>query len=184
MDTVKKIRRNLIFRMKIGALKIGSAGAVTLTGNGGKSQIAHSCNFSCDKNSKITLGKITAAQNSHMGAVGGGRLTLGDNVFLNRNCILASRDSLTVGDNCRFGPNVCVYDHDHTFGKAKERGEDFKTSPIVIGNNCWIGANAVILRGSRIGDNCVIGAGCIITGEIPANSIVKADRDYEIVPIK
>ena len=173
-----------MFRIKIIALKIGNSGAVTLTGKGGNSQVVSSCYFTCDKNSEITLGKLTAFHNTHIGAVCGGKIIFGNNVYLNRNCILAAKESLTVGDNCRFGPNVCVYDHDHTFGRAKEKGEDFKTSPIVIGNNCWIGADAVILRGSRIGDNCVIGAGCIITGEIPANSIVKANRDYEIIPIE
>ena len=46
------------------------------------------------------------------------------------------------------------------------RGETY------IGNNVWIGENAVILAGSKIGDGCVIGANTVVTKEIPPNSIV------------
>ena len=43
--------------------------------------------------------------------------------------------------------------------------------PVRIGNNCWIGANVVILPDVTIGDNTVIGAGSIVTKDIPANVI-------------
>ena len=49
-----------------------------------------------------------------------------------------------------------------------------------IGNRCWIGSNAVILKGAKIGDNCVIGAGCIVDTEIPPYSIVTQHRELEI----
>ncbi|MCD7710451.1 MAG: hypothetical protein LUI04_03750 [Porphyromonadaceae bacterium] len=41
-----------------------------------------------------------------------------------------------------------------------------------IGDNCFIGAGAIILPGSRIGDNVIIGAGAVVKGEIPSNSVV------------
>ena len=62
-----------------------------------------------------------------------------------------------------------IYDHDHIFDK--ETGVDrkkYKVAPVVIGKNCWIGANAVILRGTTIGDNCVVGAGCVLKGNYSA----------------
>ena len=43
--------------------------------------------------------------------------------------------------------------------------------PIKIGNNVWIGANAVVLPGVSIGDNTVIGAGSVVTKKIPANVV-------------
>lgn len=45
-----------------------------------------------------------------------------------------------------------------------------------IGENVWIGANVVILRGTNIGNNSVIAAGSIINGNIPANKIVYQER--------
>lgn len=46
---------------------------------------------------------------------GTGKLSFGDGVFLNSGCQFNCRLSITVGDNCEFGPNVLVYDHDHIF---------------------------------------------------------------------
>ncbi len=50
--------------------------------------------------------------------------------------------------------------------------EDVLYGNIVIGNNCNIGWNVVIMPGVRIGDNCIIGVGAIVTHDVPDNSIV------------
>ena len=42
---------------------------------------------------------------------------------------------------------------------------------IIIGDNCWIGANSVITKGVSIGDGTIIGAGSIVTKDIPPMSI-------------
>lgn len=80
------------------------------------------------------------------------------------------------------GPNVLIYDHDHDY---KAEGGVFslkyKTSPVTIGNNVWIGANCVILRGTSIGDNCVIGGGCVLKGEYPSNSVIVQKRSTEVI---
>lgn len=52
----------------------------------------------------------------------------------------------------------------------EKREEDDKD--IIIGNDVWIGMNAIILKGVHIGDGCVIGAGSIITKDVPPYSIV------------
>ena len=49
-----------------------------------------------------------------------------------------------------------------------------------IGKNVWIGANTVILRGTKIGDNCVIGAGTIVKGDFPENSIIVQNREPKV----
>ena len=56
----------------------------------------------------------------------------------------------------------------------------YKTAPVEIGNNVWIGANCVILRGTKIGDNCVVAAGSVIKGEFPANTLIYQKRDTEV----
>jgi len=47
-----------------------------------------------------------------------------------------------------------------------------KTAPVKIGDNVWIGMNAVILKGVTIGENSVVAAGAVVTKSIPANTIV------------
>ena len=81
--------------------------------------------------------------------------------------------STLIGNDCIFGENVCMYDHDHLFerknGNFREQG--FKKIPISIGNNCWIGSGVIILKGVSIGNNCVIAAGAVVTKDIPDGEI-------------
>jgi acetyltransferase-like isoleucine patch superfamily enzyme len=42
---------------------------------------------------------------------------------------------------------------------------------VIIGNNCWIGMNSIILKGVKIGDNSIIGAGSVVTTNVPDNSL-------------
>ena len=106
---------------------------------------------------------------------------IGNNVSFNLNNMLACQEAVTLGDDVILSPNVQIYDHDHDYrAEGGVAAMCYKTSPVVIGSNVWIGANCVILRGTRIGDNCVIGAGCIVRGEIPANSVVTQERKTEI----
>ena len=58
---------------------------------------------------------------------------------------------------------------------ARERHEPItpdETAPVVIGENVWIGARAIILKGVTIGDNAIVGAASVVTKPVPANSVV------------
>lgn len=123
--------------------------------------------------------KLTTESNVQLAAVYGGKLSIGDNVYFNSNCIIVCRKFVKIGNECIFGPNVCIFDHDHNFG-AQGKTSGYKCSDIEIGENCWIGSGSIILRGSKIGNNCVIGAGCIIRGTIPSNSLVTSGRNITI----
>ena len=56
----------------------------------------------------------------------------------------------------------------------------YKTSPVVIGDDVWIGANTVILRGTVIGRDCVVGAGSVLKGVYPAGSVIVQKRTENI----
>lgn len=111
-----------------------------------------------------------------------GKLSIGNNFSMNNGCIITAYDDIEIGENVMLGPNVLIYDHDHDY---KAEGGVFslkyKTSPVTIGNNVWIGANCVILRGTSIGDNCVIGGGCVLKGEYPSNSVIVQKRSTEVI---
>ncbi len=100
----------------------------------------------------------------------GGNINIGTNVFINRNSNIVCMEKVYIGDYTTIGPNVCIYDHDHTFGKKKSE-EKFRTKAVSIGNNVWIGSNVVILKGVTIGNDVVIGAGAVVTKDIPDNCI-------------
>ena len=51
--------------------------------------------------------------------------------------------------------------------------------PIKIGNNVWIGANSIILKGVTIGDNSVIAAGTIVREDVDSNTLYYQEREYK-----
>lgn len=111
----------------------------------------------------------------------GAFVSIGNNCFFNNYCSLASNLLIEIGSGCLFGENVKIYDHNHRFNKdIPIKIQGFSNGEVHIGNNCWVGSNVTILKGTTIGDHCVIGAGCVIDGEIPPYSIVKSKRQYEI----
>lgn len=135
----------------------------------GGSRMALSSRITILNNGKMTLGKnLRIIEYSSISVLKEGTLILGNNVSLGGNNRIVCHDLITIGDGTIMGPNVCIYDHDHLFSETKgvER-KAYKTAPIVIGKNCWIGANVIILRGTTIGDHCLIGAGSVVKGNIP-----------------
>lgn len=150
----------------------------------GVQDLRFSTEFSFHNKGHIDIGKrITAFKNVTFSA-NGGAVTIGDYAFFNRNCILVSRDNITIGNRCLFGPNVVIYDHDHVFNSDGPVEGEFKTSPVIIEDHCWIGANVTILRGTHIGKGSVIGAGTVVKGNVPSNSIVIGNRNNTIIPTK
>ena len=130
---------------------------------------------------KIGIGFVTST-NTAFSSLDGGVMTIGERVFVNRNCIFVCREHIVIGNHCIFGPNVCIYDHDHKYGRdGVVRGYNY--GEVIIDNHCWIGANVTILRGSHIGEGSIIGAGCLIKGNIPPHSIVTMERQLKVQEI-
>lgn len=132
---------------------------------------------------EISIGKGVSTHKRVTLSVVAGRLIIGDNTSFNRNSIIVCHDSIVIGRNCSFGPNLVIYDHDHVFDKTGFKRSSYHTDSIIIEDNCWIGANVTILKGTIIGEGSVIGAGSIVKGNIPPHSLVKSNRDLIITPI-
>lgn len=146
----------------------------------------------------IVLGKsVTVRDHTMIHPGGSGSIQimndcwLADNVVLEANKIIKlgcntsiqSRTRIigdvTIGDGCLFGPNVFVSSGTHLFDKEegltiREQEKKFKAEhkPINIGNDCWIGANVVIMPGVVLSDGCVVGANSVVTKSMPEYSVV------------
>lgn len=106
---------------------------------------------------------------------------IGKNASVNSHNMIVCHNKVIIGNDVQFSPNVQIYDHDHNYRvEGGVKVGKYKTTPIVIGDNVWVGANTVILRGSKIGNNCVIGAGCIVRGEYPDGSLIVQKRITEV----
>ena len=98
-------------------------------------------------------------------------ISIGDNCYFNHNCSITSLNKVMIGDNCMFGNNVVIVDHNHLIKSNEISGKEFEKSEVKIGNNVWIGANSVILKGVHIGDNSVVAAGAVVTKNIASKEI-------------
>jgi maltose O-acetyltransferase len=82
-----------------------------------------------------------------------------------------------IGDDTLIAGNVQIYDNiSHPLSPERRlRHDPFtleESSPVVIGKNCWIGNQAIIMRGVTIGDNSIVAAGAIVTKSVPSNVLV------------
>lgn len=101
----------------------------------------------------------------------GKNIEVGDNFFVNYNCIILDVGKVTIGDNVMFAPNVSIYTAGHPIHpESRNTGYEYGIA-ITIGDNVWIGGNVVITPGITIGNNVVIGAGSVVTKDIPDNVI-------------
>ena len=97
---------------------------------------------------------------------------------------------LRIGNHVRITHGVIILLHDYSWSVLKQLPEcagkiHGAQSPVAIGNNVFVGMNAIITRGVTIGDNVVIGAGSVVTKDCEPNSVyagVPAKKVKEITP--
>ncbi len=99
----------------------------------------------------------------------GCHIEVGDNFFANFNCVFLDCNHIKCGDNVFLGPNVQIYAAHHPIIAAERIKGPELASPVIIGNNVWIGGGAIICAGVTIGDNTTIGAGSVVVKNIPSN---------------
>lgn len=103
------------------------------------------------------------------------KIFIGNNVGISGATIYA-RKEITIGDNTMVGGNVKILDNDFHPIEVEARNQDMKekiaAKPIVIGENCFIGCNAIVLKGTVLGAGCVVGAGAVVSGTFEANNVI------------
>lgn len=97
----------------------------------------------------------------------GGNIRVGENVFLNFNCVFLDCAAITIGSNVLFGPAVQLYAAYHPMDHVTRAKALEYAAPITIADDVWFGGGAIVLPGVRIGARTVIGAGSVVTRDIP-----------------
>ena len=96
----------------------------------------------------------------------------GEGTFVNHGCYFMDGGTIQIGQNVFIGPFCGFYTASHPM-KYTERNKGMERAlPIVVGDNCWFGANVSVLQGVTIGAGCVIAAGSVVTEDVPENCLI------------
>ena len=101
-----------------------------------------------------------------------GTLITGNDCWIGRNLTIHGDGAVQLGNGCDLGPDVTVLTGGHAIGGPERRAGEGKTSPVKIGDGCWIGARSTLLSGVTLGDGCVVGACACVTKPVPPNTLV------------
>lgn len=115
------------------------------------------------KNAKIEIGANTRINGAYIHAQ--------KSIRIGKNCVIAS------GVNIMDSNGHILYSDNRTIGRDSPK-------EITIGDNVWLGLNAIILKGTYIGDNCVIAAGSVVKGSFPPNSLIIGNPGKVVKNIK
>ena len=101
-----------------------------------------------------------------------GDVTIGDYTRIGIHCTLIG--PVCIGNHANLAQGITVTALNHNFEDSSKRIDEqgVSTKPVVIGDDVWIGANAVILPGVTIGSHCVVAAGAVVTKDIPDHTLV------------
>lgn len=137
--------------------------------------------------------RIRLRKNAVWASEGGCKMSYGTTLEVLENAVFCSRyftvnsgsaivagKKITLGEDVMIGRNAVVYDSDFHRILQKDETVMNPSRPVKIGDHVWLGANAMILKGTVIGNNSVIGANTVVSGSVPENSICHTRRENGI----
>ena len=152
------------------------------------------CSFKLRREGSIVLGErvsLLAGWRSNragltnpvlLETLGEGMIRIGDDSG-GSSVVISSRCCITIGKNVCLGANVRIYDHDfHPLDPGKrrlsrnEQSGNVRSEAVAIGDNVFVGANAIILKGVTIGDRSIVAAGAVVfRGDYPPDCIISGN---------
>ncbi|EAT92477.1 mannose-1-phosphate guanylyltransferase [Parastagonospora nodorum] len=114
----------------------------------------------------------------------GCNISIGTRFYANFNLTILDCSLVTIGNRCMFGPNVSIFAATHESEVQSRRDNVEYGRPVVIGDDCWIGGNVVILPGVTIGRGCTIGAMSVVSRDIPDFSVAMGQPAKVVKKVK
>lgn len=142
--------------------------------------LAHSAELGAGESGVIDIGDSVSVGPRSIISTSGGTVKVGSRTSFFSDCLISG--AVTIGNDCLFANNVTVLSGTHQIrgsgtirenDAAWERSPDYRPfDPISIGEDCWLGANAVILPGVSLGKGTVVGANAVVTKSFPDYAIL------------
>ncbi len=142
-------------------------------------QIAASATFGprtqlrIDPSARLSIGeRVQVLHDSWLIAHPDNTLEIEEDVFISQHCTVSG--NVRIGRGTLIGGFVTIIDGNHVIDDTRKpiREQGGKQMPILIGEEVWIGSNAVILQGVTIGDGAVVAANATVTHDVPAGAVV------------
>ena len=141
-----------------------------------KLDISNNGYFNLGKKSIINSGNNIRVRNN-------AKLTIGNNTGINSNVIITCREKIIIGNNVLIGPNTMIFDNDHDYNSTDWHNK-YKTEPIIIEDDVWVGCGAIILKGSYIKKGAIIAAGAIVKGTVEENELYICKQNVKRIKIR
>ena len=120
-----------------------------------------------NRGGKIVCENVAFFPGVRLECLPGGCIVIGNGTYLNHDVEIVAEREVRIGRDCKIAWDVVIMDtSQHGIGT-----EPPVVRPVVIQDNVWIGARAIILPGVTIGTGAVIGAGAVVTKDVPARGI-------------
>lgn len=136
------------------------------------SKIYHSVRMDTPPYRNFSLGKRSVIESFCCINNAVGDIVIGDYTRIGiHNTIIGP---VTIGNHVNLAQGITVTALNHNFEDTSLRIDEqgISTQPVIIGDDVWIGANAVILPGVTIGNHVVVAAGAVVTKDVPDNTLV------------
>jgi acetyltransferase-like isoleucine patch superfamily enzyme len=147
---------------------------------GSGSVIEHGARFTCLSKrgirigNRVTVGKYSLIEcTSVLWHLGEG-LIVGDDSSIGDYSFIGCAAGVTIGSNVLMGQRVSFHSQNHRFADITQpiRAQGVTNSPIVIGDDCWLGSGTIILSGVELGSGSVVAAGSVVNRSFPPNSVI------------
>ena len=100
------------------------------------------------------------------------RIVIGSKTITSNNISIVANQLIEIGEGCQLGDLVSIYDSDfHEINPLTRNESSGVCSPVLIGQNVWLGSRVVVLKGVQVGNDSVIAAGSVVTKSIPARCL-------------
>ncbi|MDE6003509.1 MAG: acyltransferase [Prevotella sp.] len=136
------------------------------------SKIYSSVRLDCPPNRRLFLGRQSVIESYCCINNAVGDVVIGDHTRIGiHNTIIGP---VCIGNHVNLAQGITVTALNHNFEDTTKRIDEqgISTKPVIIGDDVWIGANAVVLPGVTIGRHCVVAAGAVVTKDVPDHSVV------------
>lgn len=119
--------------------------------------------FWCDEDRNVTIYNSTALV---------GDVDIGRDTWIGPFCALDGTAGITIGRNCSISSGCQILTHDTVAWALSGGRAAYEYAAVSIGECCFLGAKAIVLKGVQIGNHCLVGAGSVVTQDVPDHTIV------------